>query len=101
MADMARAKMITIIASAELRERIENDLHRLGATGYSVIMVDGRGRKGPRKRGMLDSGNVRVETVVALGVAETILAHLAGQAETDEMVVFAQDVDAMPRKHFA
>lgn len=101
MVDTARAKLITIIASSELQDRLEHDLRRLGATGYSVWKVDGRGQKGPRTRGMFDIGNVRIETVVALAKAEAILAHLAGVAETVELIAFSHDVDALPAKHFA
>jgi nitrogen regulatory protein PII len=101
MTDTAHAKLITIIASSELQERLEKDVRQLGATGYTVSNVTGRGQHGPRTRGMFDIGNVRIETIVAPAVAEAILAHLAKQAETFELLAFAQDVQAIPRKHFA
>jgi nitrogen regulatory protein PII len=101
MVDTAHVKLITIIASSELQERLEKDLRRLGASGYTVSQVDGRGQHGPRTRGMFDIGNVRIETIVAPAIAEAILTHLARQAEVFEVVAFAQDVDAVPRNHFA
>ena len=55
---------------------------------------------GPRTRGLFDIGNIRLETIVPPEKAEAILAHLARQAETLDMVAFSLDVDAVPRKHF-
>jgi hypothetical protein len=100
MVDTARAKLITVIASFELQDRLEHDLPGLGATGFSLCKVDGRGKHGRRRRGVLDGGNIRFETVVAPAAAEAIMAYLAQLAEGGEMVAFCQDVDALPRKHF-
>jgi nitrogen regulatory protein PII len=101
MVDVARMKLITIIATSELLDRCERNLRRLGASGYTVSKVDGRGRHGPRTRGMFDVGNVRIETLVPPEIAQAILAHLAKEAETTELIAFAQDVEAVPGKHFA
>jgi nitrogen regulatory protein PII len=100
MVDTARARLITIIATAELQDRLLGDLKRLGADGYTVSKVDGRGHAGERKRGMFDIGNVRIETIVGHGKAEAILAHLAVEAEKFEFIAFSQEVEAVPRKHF-
>jgi nitrogen regulatory protein PII len=101
MMDMASAKLITIIASSELEDRLEKDLRRLGARGYTAAKVEGRGGHGPRNRGMFDIGNVRLETVVTPDVAEKVLGHLEQLSETFDLFAFIQDVQAMPRKHFA
>lgn len=98
--DTVRAKLITIIASGELRDRLEDDLRKLGATGYTVYRVDGRGHHGERMRGVFEIGNIRLETLVAQGKADAILTHLGRLAEQFELVAFAQDVDALPRSHF-
>jgi len=39
-------------------------------------------------------------SLLARELADAILAHLAREAETLDMVVFCQDVDAIPRKRF-
>jgi nitrogen regulatory protein PII len=101
MLQTAHVKLITIIASSELEQRLETDLRRLGATGYTVSKVEGRGQHGPRTRGIFDIGNIRIETIVTPAAAEAILAHVAEQAETFEVLAFVQDVEAIPRKHFA
>jgi len=100
MADTARAKLITLIASSELQDRLEHDLRKLGATGYTDFRVNGHGQHGPRTRGMFDIGNVRIEAIVASEKAEAILDHFARQAETLGIIAFCQDVEAIPRKHF-
>ncbi len=51
-------------------------------------------------RGIFDIGNIRLEAVVAPAKAEAILAYLAQLAEEFDIVAFAQDVDALPSKHF-
>jgi hypothetical protein len=43
---------------------------------------------------------MRMETLVPAAKAGAILAHLAREAEQLDMVVFCQDVDAIPGKHF-
>jgi nitrogen regulatory protein PII len=98
--DTARVKLITIIFPVECQDRLGEALVRLGAGGYTVSTVDGRGQSGRRIRGFFDVGNMRMETIVAQGQAEAILTYLAGEAETIHLVAFSQDVDAVPRKHF-
>jgi nitrogen regulatory protein PII len=100
MENTAKAKLITIIATAELRERLEEDLRRLGATGYTVERVDGRGHSGPRMRGVFELGNVRMETIVPIANTDPILTHLATLADQFDLVAFVQDIDALPRKRF-
>jgi len=100
MVDTAPAKLVTIIASSELLDRLEQDLRALGMTGYTVSKADGRGKHGRRSRGMFDTGIVRIETIVAPAKLEGILAHLAAEAETSQIIAFAQDVEAIPRARF-
>lgn len=98
--DKARVKLVTIIASAELEDRLEKDLHELGASGYTICRVNGCGKHGVQKRGIFEIGNVRVEAVVSETVAEALLDRVARAAKWGAIVAFAQDVDAVPREHF-
>jgi nitrogen regulatory protein PII len=100
MVDIVRVKLITVIAPVEFQDRLGQDILRLGAGGYTVSMVDGRGKSGLRARGLFEISNMRMETLVPAAKADAILAQLAREAETLDMVVFCQDVDAIPRKRF-
>ncbi len=100
MANRARMKLVTIVASSEMRDRLEAQVVRLGAKGFTTLGTDGRGAHGKHRRGMFDSGNVRIEAIVAPGVADAMLDYVAGLAD-QEVVAFAHDVDAVPAAHFA
>jgi len=97
MVDVAKMKLVTIIASSELLDRLTEGLGKLAVPGYTTVTVGGRGLHGRRGRSVFDSGNVRLETLVSPALAETLLEYLA--AEHEDIVVFAHDVDALPRKH--
>jgi nitrogen regulatory protein PII len=101
MADTVRAKLITIIASAELQDQLEENLRSLGASGYNSIRIDGHGQTRPRIRGLFEMGNVRIETIVRPVAAEAILAHFAQQARGTDLIAFSQDIDAVPSSRFA
>jgi len=96
----AKVKLVTIIASSELQDRIIEDLREAGAGGYTIARTSGGGLHGPRLRGIWDTGNVRIESLVTTEVAERVLEHVT-QAYADlAFVAFAADVEAVPREHF-
>jgi nitrogen regulatory protein PII len=100
MVDTVKVKLVTLIATSELQERLQGDLRELGASGYTIARVNGRGEHGPRTRGVFDVGNVQIETLVAPEVANKILERVAGYEEL-RVVAFACDVEAVPRSRFA
>jgi nitrogen regulatory protein PII len=101
MVDTAKARVVTVVASSEYVERIVGALQNLGARGFTQMQVSGRGLHGPRTRSALDSGNIRLETIVTPAVAEKILDHIAREYAGFEIIGFAYDVDAVPRAHFS
>lgn len=100
MVDRAHLKLVTVVAPYEKQERVKQDLERLGARGYTVAQVNGRGQHGTRNRGFFEIGNVRVETLVTAAQADVLLEHFASGANLHDWVAFAQDVEAVPQKHF-
>jgi hypothetical protein len=98
--ETAKVKLVTVIASSEVQDRLVADMRKLGATGYTISMVSGGGAHGPRTRGWWDSGNVRIETLVAAEVAASILQKVANSYEELSIVAFMHDVEAVPREHF-
>ncbi|MGO9838634.1 MAG: P-II family nitrogen regulator [Polyangiaceae bacterium] len=101
MVETAKVKLVTVIASSELLDRLTEALRALGAAGYTTASVNGRGLHGTRKRSLFDSGNVRLETIALPLVAEKILEHVAMHYPGFEIVAFAQDVEAVPRANFS
>jgi hypothetical protein len=98
---VARVRVVTIIASAEFEVGIEEILGDLGATGYTVVSrVAGRGRHGVREPGLLETGNVRIETLVNEESAGRILRRLADEYGAMNVIAFSYAADAVPAGRF-
>lgn len=69
-------KRVTIVAEALLAERLEEDILRLGASGYTTTEADGEGSRGVRANEW-EGKNRKIETVVTPAVADKILDCLA------------------------
>jgi nitrogen regulatory protein PII len=95
-----KVKLVTIITPFILEERIAAELTQLGATGYSTSKVEGHGKHGPRKFGIVDGANVRLEVLVHEDVATQILANLVSRYAGEAVVAYAVDAVAIPTGHF-
>jgi hypothetical protein len=96
--ETAKVKLVTIIAGSELQERLEADLKELGIRGFSLMRVDGYGVHGPRRHGLLGSGNVRFETLVRPEMGAKLMEHLTKLYKGWGLVAFMQDVEAVPHE---
>lgn len=67
---------VTIVAESILESRLIEDLRAAGALGWTITSAHGEGPRG-RRVSDFEGGNVRVETLVAEGVAERIWMMLA------------------------
>ena len=54
-----------------------------------------------RQFGLNEEPNIRVETLVSAEVCRVILVSVDARAAEQGLVAFAQDVEAVPRRHFA
>jgi nitrogen regulatory protein PII len=100
MKPRAHAKLVTIVAASEMHDRVKRDLVRLGASSHSLWHVEGRGHYGPRSRDAFDAGNVRFETIVGEAAAQSILDYVAEHGESEPIIAFVQEVEAVPRSRF-
>ena len=93
-------KLVTVIADESLRRLIEEEIMALGATGYTVTNVEGRGKT--QSRDSAWSGeNVKIETIVPAIVCEKILLHLASNYfERYAVIVYCFDVQTVRTEHF-
>jgi nitrogen regulatory protein P-II 2 len=98
--ETAKVKLLTIIATSELQDRLIEVLRVAGAGGYTITRASGGGLHGPRLRGLWDTGNVRIESLVSTEVAERVLEQVAQGYAGLSLVAFAQDVDAVPHEKF-
>lgn len=69
-------KLVTIICEPVLEAKIEQDLKRLGASGYTVTEGRGAGSRG-RNADAIPGSNIRLEAIVAPDAAERIIAWIA------------------------
>lgn len=96
----ARVRLVTIIAPCWLGETLLKDLREIGVTGYTTAKVDGWGGHGPRRFGLTDEPNIRIDTLVSTELARLILERMDAKSLGHGLVAFAQDAEAVPRRHF-
>ncbi len=97
----AKLKLVTVIASFELQDRVVAALRASGASGYTLVAADGRGKTGQRRHGMFEPGNARIECLMSAKAAATLLERIAPEAEEFGFIAFAVDAEAVPAKRFA
>ena len=98
--EIAKLKLVTILASLALGSRIASDLRALGVSGYTKTKADGWGMHGSRQFGIVDGANVRFETLVGAELGQKILHTVAANFSGQAAVAFSCDVDAVPSHHF-
>ena len=97
--ETTKVKLVSVIGSFHLGDRIASQLRALGVSGYTRSKADGWGAHGSRRAGFLDGANVRIDTLVDAGLAQTILLTLAVDF-AGQVVAFAVDAEAVPSSHF-
>ncbi|WP_144186795.1 P-II family nitrogen regulator [Elioraea rosea] len=92
---MATLRLITILAEAEVSDRLLRDLGALGVRGWNLIHGEGHWNRALDTAGPadFDGPTVRIETVAEEKVAEAVMAHLAA-AWFPRFAVFAWVTDA-------
>ncbi|MEN9938960.1 MAG: hypothetical protein RLZZ387_5539 [Chloroflexota bacterium] len=94
-------RLVTIIAESVLRERMLDEIRRLGAHGYTLSEVRGEGTRGIHASEW-QGGNVKIETLVAPEVAERIVEHMAGSYfQNYAVVVYTTSVEVVRGEKFA
>lgn len=93
--------LVTIIAEGVLRDRIVEELSALGARGYTMVEVHGRGARGVSEQ-FWYGAQVRIETLVSAVTADAILTHLQERYFADYSVVaYASDVRVVRPEKYA
>lgn len=77
---------LTIITESLLREQIAELILRLGATGYTITKVEGRGSRGTRASDF-EGRNTKFEVIVSEETADAILEEIAERYFEDFAVI--------------
>jgi len=76
---MATLRLVTIIAEADIADRLARDLSALGVRGWNLTRGEGRWSRALDTAGPddFDGSTVRFELVAKEGVVREVMAHLA------------------------
>jgi len=97
---MSPLKLVTIIAADSLENHIVKDIQSLGAKGYTISYVEGKGEKELRNSAW-EGENVKIISIVSAEVCDKILAHLEKTYfEKYPMIAFSTDVMVVRSNHF-
>lgn len=94
-------KLLTVVCEAALETTLLHDLESLGARGYTVIDVRGKGSRGQRDATWGPLANIRVEVLCNAQTAEVILNALRARYSEDySMILFVADVEVLRPEKF-
>jgi nitrogen regulatory protein P-II 2 len=94
-------KLVTIVCEALAREAIERLLARVGAHGFTVFAVEGRGDKGARLGEMEGFANVQFEVIVPPAVASRLLESMEDEFfPRYAMVAYETDIHVVRPQKF-
>lgn len=96
-----RRKVLTIVTEAALERELVKEIERLGAHGYTVADVRGKGGRGTRNAGWDLSANIRIEIVCTEETAHAIADTLkARYYDNYAMILFIGDVEVLRPEKF-
>ncbi len=94
-------KLLTIITESVLERTLAEEIEHLGARGFTVTDVRGKGSHGPRSAAWQESSNIRIEVVCDEPTAGAIAAHLqAHYYRNYGMILFMSDVAVLRPEKF-
>ena len=84
-----------------LEARLLDDLHDLGAPGWTVSDARGRGNRGVRNAGWDNDGNVRIEVVCNRDMADKLSLHIQQKYYADyAMICYLSSVEVLRPEKF-
>lgn len=94
-------KLLTIVAEAAIEKDLVEDIERLGAHGYTISEVRGKGQRGVRDACWGPSSNIEIQIVCTAEVATAIMDHLVAHYYANyAMIAFASDVEVIRGEKF-
>lgn len=94
--DFHKEHLLTIITEADLEEHLIRDINRLGARGYTITSVQGKGEKGVRNDLWSASSNIKIEVICVSDICEKLVEFLKlNYLKNYAMIVFISKVDVL------
>ncbi len=98
---MEHRKLLTIVTEGALEHNLVREIERLGAHGYTIADVRGKGGRGTRNAGWNLSANIRIEVVCTADTAHAIAAALREKYyDNYAMILFIGDVEVLRPEKF-
>lgn len=95
MADYQKT-LIRIVTEAALENALIDDIERLGAHGYTVADVRGKGSRGARDADWNVTSNIRLEVICDADVAQVIVSHLKQHYyDNYAMIIYLNEVTVL------
>ena len=93
-------KRVTIIGDDAVTYRMVKEIRDLGATGYTLYVVQGDGQSGVRPR-HAEPPNAKIEVIADPELAQRILEHVAQQYFTKyAMIAYLENVEVLRGQKF-
>jgi len=94
-------ELVTIITEAVLETALANELEQLGASGYTIFDVRGKGDQGGRGGEWKESANIEVKVICSEALADSITEMLQRDYfENYAMVVYRTQVAVLRSDKF-
>jgi nitrogen regulatory protein P-II 2 len=94
-------KKVTVVAERLLKDPLVKILRAEGATGFTLIAVEGEGSRGIHASDW-EGRNIQLETIVAPDVADRILDRIGAEfLENYAVIAYLTDVSVLRRGKFA
>jgi nitrogen regulatory protein PII len=102
MSDRKTIELVTVIAESVLEKSLSKDIERLGARGYTIQDVRGKGARGYRAGEWNESSNIQIEILCDEAVAREIENHLNNTYfDNYGMIIYTSKVSVLRSDKFS
>ncbi len=85
--ELNKRKMVTIVAESSIEAPIVRTIKRMGATGYTLIGVQGEGSRGVRQGDWDQARNVQIQTICSADMGHAIMDALYAEFYDDYAII--------------
>lgn len=94
--DFFKEKLLTIITELDIEEHLLKDIDELGAKGYTITVVRGKGEKGIRNSIWSANSNIKVEIICDNKLCEKIIEFLKeNYLKNYATILFISEIDIL------
>lgn len=94
-------KRVVMIGDETVEYRLVQEIHNIGASGYTYCVVHGEGTKGGERPRHAEPANAKIEVICSAELADRILEYVAqNYFENYAMIAFVDDVQVIRGEKF-